>query len=129
MHVVKVLEYYKATGGTFRWDAMVDDTKFELYIYKWRVPLPCPLRVSVVISLPDDNRTDLYQFKNSKAVSTAERSQLPVVTKVKFIEEHTKTQKYEPVGDREIGSIYIPKTLLPEEPPLELIISVEWLAG
>lgn len=127
----KVLEYSKATGGTFRWDAMVDDTRFELYIPNWRVPLPVPQRVRVEIFLPGDNHPGLSQLKQGETISAPGRRQSPIVVRVQRIEEHARTYRYDPIGDyklREIGNPYIPKTLLPAEAPSELTISVEWLS-
>jgi hypothetical protein len=126
----KVLEYSKDTGGTFRWDVMIDDAKFELYIYKWRVPQPVPHRVLVEIFMPGDNHPGLSQFKQGETIRTPGWRQSPIVVRVQLTEEHTKTYRYDPIGDyklRETGCPYIPKTLLPSEPPSELTISVEWL--
>ena len=132
MHNSKILEYFKETDGTYRWDVMVEDTKFKLYIPKWRVPDPRPPRVRVVIYLPGDKHPDLSQFKQGETIRTPGWRQSPIVARVQLRpEEHTDTYRYDPVGDyklRETGSPYIPKTLLPEEPPAELTISVEWLA-
>ncbi len=109
---------------------MIDDAKFELYIYKWRVPQPVPHRVLVEIFMPGDNHPGLSQFKQGETIRTPGWRQSPIVVRVQLTEEHTKTYRYDPIGDyklRETGCPYIPKTLLPSEPPSELTISVEWL--
>jgi len=131
MHNSKILEYCKVTERKFRWDAMVDDTRFELYIPDWRVPEPIPPRVRVVIYLPGDELPDISQLEYSEAVSAPERLQSPILARVRFVSVHTKTHRFDPIGDpkqREIGSPYIPTSLLPAEIPAELTISVEWLA-
>lgn len=44
-----ICTYYKDTDGMYRWDYMAEHTKLEIYIHKWRVPDPYPLRISVEI--------------------------------------------------------------------------------
>jgi len=134
MHNTKVLERCKdkVTENKYRWSVMVGKTKFTLYIPKWRVPLPLPRRVRVVIYLSGDKHPDLSQLKYSESANAPELNQSPIVAKVRFNSEHTKTIRYDPIGvpkDLEIGNPYIPQELLPKEPPSELTISVEWLAG
>jgi len=110
---------------------MVDNTRFELYIPGWRVPEPIPPRVRVVIYLPGDELPDISQLKPSDAVSEPDRRQSPILAKVRFFRDHSKTRRYDPIGDPKewaIGSPYIPDALLPAETPAELTISVEWLA-
>lgn len=131
MHEVKVLEYCKETDGKIRWDVKVDKANFQLYIHKWRVPRPEPRRVRVVIYLPGNELPVFSQLKVSDAVSKPELRRSPILAKVRFNSEHTETIRYDPIGDPknlEIGSPYIPKKLLPKEPPSELTISVEWLS-
>lgn len=45
-------DYYKDTVNWYRWDAKVDDTLLEIYLPKWRVPDPYPLRISMEIYEP-----------------------------------------------------------------------------
>lgn len=126
----QILVYNKDTEKKFRWSNMVGDTKFNLYIPDWRVPQPVPRRVRVVIYLPGDKVPDLSQLKCSDAASSPELLQSSIVAKVLLTKPHTKTTRYDPIGDPknlEIGSPYIPDKLLPKEPPSELTISVEWL--
>ncbi len=125
MEVVKILKYAKETSSYYRWDLMVDDTNFELYIPKWRVPQPCPLELRVTISSVDEIDQGLLETKELKP-----RSMSPIIAKIGFTEEKTKTIRYDPVleyKDREIGSPHIPMSFLPAEAPLELVITVEWL--
>ena len=41
------LEAAKETDNKLRWDVDIDDTRFSLYIPKWRVPQPWPSRIWV----------------------------------------------------------------------------------
>jgi len=85
-----------------------------------------------MIYLPGDESPALSQVKYSDAACSPEQLQSPIVTKVRLnTTPHSETIRYDPIGDPknlEIGSPYIPKKLLPEEPPAELTLSVEWLA-
>lgn len=134
MHSKIVLEYCKGkdTENKYRWCVMVDKTRFSLYIPKWRVPQPIPTRLRFVIFLPDDKHPDLSELNYSKIAIAPELIQSPIVAKLTQFSDHTDTIRYDPIGssnDREIGSPYIPRKLLPKDAPSELTISVEWLAG
>ena len=46
-----------------------------------------------------------------------------------FSRDHTQTVRFDPVGEPEnweIGSPYIPETILPDAAITELIIEIEW---
>ncbi len=50
--LTNVLHYKKETENKLRWDAMVEDTPFEFYIPKWRVPYPIPQFLKVTLYFP-----------------------------------------------------------------------------
>ena len=115
----------KETDKKFRWSTRVekDNAPFHLYIPKWRVPEPWPGRIFVGIeSFSGDpsgfsqSRCDLDNLDN------------PIKVLVKPIEDHTRTVKYAPVGDKEgwqTGYPYIPDSLIPSDSHF-LIIEVKW---
>jgi len=123
----EVLAYYKKTEGKFRWDAIVDDTKFEFYIPKWRVPSPTPRTIRVKIYRPGEEHPLALEKRNENAIN--ELLEMPINAKIAFTKEHTKTIRYDPIWDKKewnIGSPYIPKSLLLPDIPKQLTLIVEW---
>jgi len=126
----EILAFYKETERKWRWDADVEGTPFELYIPKWRVPEPVPKRIKVKIYLPNE----VVEYKQKYLVREINRSpdlrMNKIYADVTYLREHTQTVRYDPIGDDknwEIGSPYIPKSILPVEFPSTLQIIVEWL--
>lgn len=48
------MELKKETDNKIRWDKVIDNTPFELYIPKWIVPNPKPREIEIEI-LPHNN--------------------------------------------------------------------------
>lgn len=127
--MLEILAYNKQTENKFRWHCDVDGTPFEFYIPKWRVPEPCPDKISIKIYLPHERTISYkkygkYQYENNLSL----RNNMIVAT-VKKVSEHTKTIRFDPSGynsEWEIGSPYIPYTLLPYPNVDELLITVDW---
>lgn len=108
------LHYNKDTGNKFRWIADVDGVLFKLYIPQLSLPDPHPRLIFV--SVESDPRQAAGVKANLKAV-------------VEFVEEHTQTVHYAPVGDPEtwqIGEPYIPKAVLSRPWPQQLHVAVSW---
>ena len=124
-----LLEVYKETDNKVRWDAPIDDTNFELYIPKWRVPLPWPRRIRVTIS-PISHDSDFAASRMTPVQCSDDPSlvRTPIDAIIKKNRCHTKTVRYDPVDDShdwEIGSPYIPYSLTHDEAN-KLRLSVEW---
>jgi len=119
------LDASKETEGKLRWATYVpaDDTKFELYIPKWRVPTPWPGTIFVRVALAPTSTPV------SSRSQGGEQSRLePIRVTVTPDRRHTRTFRYTPVGNPqewEIGQPYIPYSLIPRG-SANLIIEVEW---
>ena len=128
--MTEILEYAKDSGNKFRWDVMVGNTNFELYIPKWRVPEPRPSKIRVdIVQITE------YQI-NSDRVAYEDRDNHVLISKniiadVRLDEsvDPTKTIRYYPEGDDdhdwEIGKPYIPNALTYGKAE-RLRICVEW---
>ena len=117
----------KETDNKLRWEAW--DQDFKLYIPKWRVPQPWPIRI--VVRLDDDPRS----FGSVPAPRGPESAQArnlnePLTALLLKVKEHTQTVHYKPVGQPkmwEIGEPYIPFAFLDEQsPPDRIRIEVSW---
>jgi hypothetical protein len=123
--------YNKETDNKYRWDAMVDNAPLEIYIPKWRVPDPYPQWISVQIFEPAASRCPIVVLHSKKEVEANQRLRLvPITAEVTFTEVKELTVRYDPVlvgnDAREIGSPYIPKTLLDDPPQTQLVIVINW---
>ena len=126
--MIEMLRFEKETEGKIRWDAVVDDAKFELYIPKWRVPETWPSKIYVTIER--ENPLKKYRrsyikidYENSNSLRTN-----PIVSYVERFEEHTETLRYRPLGNSsewEIGEPYIPYSLTYDCAD-RLKLTVEW---
>jgi len=128
---MKVCTFKKETDNKYRWDYMEGNAPLEIYIPKWRVPAPCPQRIFVQIFEPEDSHCPIMTLHNKKEVDTNQRLRfVPITAEVIYKEDMTLTARYDPVlegnGAREIGSPYIPKTLLDDPPQTRLVIVVNW---
>lgn len=120
----------KETDDKVRWDALIDDAKFSLYIPKWRVPSPWPNQIRVSIAPIEDDAgisaSHISQERQSGSPSVVRTRIDAIVEKKSF---HTKTVRYDPVGiphDWEIGSPYIPHSLTHDKAN-KLRLFVEWI--
>jgi len=108
------LDEAKETENKRRWDVMVEDAKFSLYIPKWRIPEPPPKTIAVLLvpgQLPPDHGLSMAP---DRAFDSPELRRKPIVATISRTREHTKTLRYDPLGDSElweIGSPYIPFSL------------------
>jgi hypothetical protein len=116
LHFIE-LTYFSASKETenkLRWDTRVGDATFELYIPKWRVPNPWPRAVALCISPRRGHAEDAANLSPQAAHDDPASRLEPIVATVRRLREHTKTLRYDPVGDQstwEIGSPYIPNEL------------------
>lgn len=117
------------TGGTLVWSASTSNARFYLYMPKWRVPEPWPALITVRIT---DNLTEWEKYEPltpTAAQKNPERLERPIFAKIGYPKPHTETFRYDPFDvqdEAEIGSPYIPMSLLPFEPPEVLLIQVRW---
>jgi hypothetical protein len=108
----------KETDNKLRWDFIHDDTKFSLYIPKWRVPEPWPSTIYVGIM---ERREDGEDSPNMSASDVSDDPSIrsePIVAMVTKYSEHTKTIRYQPVGSPdswEVGEPYVPTSLTHNE--------------
>ncbi len=121
--------YYKDTSGMHRWDVKIEGVTLEIYIYKWRVPDPYPSRISVEIFNRAEFSQSIYPLDRKEVNANPQLCYKPITAEVDFLENHTRTAKYDPVlgkGKREIGNPYIPYTLLSDPLPTRLVIVINW---
>jgi len=120
----EILAYFKETGNKYRWDADCDGTKFEIYIPKLRVPEPIP--ETIQISIYKEENKQLESLTGNQDPYSDLRK--PIIALLKMNEEMTKTVRYDPVNEfkLEIGSPYIPISLLEYPYPDKLIIRIDW---
>ena len=126
--MIEMLRLKKETDRKVRWDAEVDEVKFELYIPKWRVPEPWPSRIYVKIE-PEGppKRSERHHTKVDFESSSSLRTS-SIVSYVERFEKHTETLRYRPLGDDdewEIGEPYIPYSLTCDCADY-LKLTVEW---
>ena len=126
----EILAYKKETENKLRWDADVDETKFEFYIPKWRIPEPYPDTILIRIGMPDEFENK-RRFTKEEVEKNPELRKNKIYAEVEKVSEHTKTVRFDPVDETEnweIGSPYIPKVVLDEinEVIDYLSLSVEW---
>lgn len=129
--IMKVCTFKKETDNKYRWDYMEGNAPLEIYIPKWRIPDTCPQRIFVQIFEPEDSHCPIMTLHNKKEVDTNQRLRfVPITAEVIYKEDMTLTARYDPVLEgndaREIGSPYIPKTLLDDPPQTRLVIVVNW---
>ena len=127
-------DYYKDTTNWYRWDAKVDedDTLLEIYLPKWRVPDPYPLRISMEIHEPSEYRRPIVPLNREEALANPRLRRAPITAEVTFTKDRSPKAEYGPVLDddvREIGDLFIPKTLLAGLTPKRLVIVINWETG
>jgi len=125
----EILAYKKETENKLRWDADVEGTPFELYIPKWRIPDPPPGKVLIRIFLTKDRIQMTKKFTQSEIRQNPQFKKEPIYAEVSRFREHTKTIRFDPIGNNsnwEIGSPYIPRSILSDENIKKLYLVVEW---
>jgi len=117
----------KETDNKVRWDADIDGTRFSLYIPKWRVPEPWPLKIRVTLSPRTQHRPSSL---SPEVASQNPKSRLqPISAKLNKFQEHTKTIRYRPDRDAstwEIGEPYVPIPMTFDK-AVSLMIDVTWV--
>jgi hypothetical protein len=108
------LEAAKETDNKLRWDADIDDTRFELYIPKWRITQPWPSRIWVNVVPRRGEGEDESNLSPADVNQDSTLTIEPIIATVKKLTVHKKTIRYCPVGDLkqwEIGEPYLPFAL------------------
>lgn len=123
---MKLFEAAKETDNKLRWDFEVQNTKFSIYIPKWRVPRPWPSKIYLRVDPRRGDSIDNPNLSLEDVKKDAALTHEPIVAIVSFLERKTETIRYRPEGDDkkwEIGEPYIPKPLaFNESKKLRLII-------
>lgn len=125
MREISLMNPSKETDNKLRWWADVDGISFKLYIPKWRVPVPWPVRLEVVV---DQQASSTSSVPKAPRAGSSELEHSIIATLEK-VQEHTETVRYRPSGDPEsweLGEPYVPYTILPTPSPERLRIEVRW---
>ncbi len=121
----EILAFHKATERKYRWDA----APLELYIPQWRVPEPVPDSIAVRIYTEAEYNKKIERVGQAAVSTNPDLRKKRIAARVVRHSEKTKTVRYDPAegyGQPEIGSPYIPITLLDSPYAEFLIIEVEW---
>ena len=124
MFEMALLDPSKETENKLRWSIYVEDdnTDFELYIPKWRVPEPWPGRISVSIDRYNKNS---IEYSQSETPGNLEE---PIAIVLEPVSECTHTCRYAPIGNKkewQTGEPYIPFSLIPPNTKL-ILLRVTW---
>jgi len=122
-----VLEYKKETTNKVRWDNKYDGELFSLYIPKWRVPEEIPNTITVKLNTVDFYGDIISSYNEKEVKRNNELKNKKITAKIKRTSFHSKTVRYDPenIEKAEIGSPYIPKSLL-ENDMDEILLEVIW---
>ncbi|HNZ87922.1 MAG TPA: hypothetical protein PKK55_05305 [Methanofastidiosum sp.] len=110
----EVLKLKKETDNKIRWDKVIDNTPFELYIPKWRVPSPTPRDVEIEV-LPHNNSILNNPLTITQAKNNPNLKNSPINANLTKFSDHSRTVRFDPEGNEnmwEIGSVYIPISIL-----------------
>ena len=121
--------YYKETERKYRWDGEYQGATFEVYIPKWRVPVPIPKKITVRIYTEPEFRNRIILVSHAELLNNPSLAITPIAAKIAFTSECTETVRYDPEAEpneAEIGSPYIPIALLDHPYPQSLVITVDW---
>lgn len=109
-----ILEIKKETDNKLRWDKVIDNTPFELYIPKWRVPSPKPREIEIEILPPNNsvinNPLTITQVNNNPNLKNSS-----ITANLTMFGDNSRTVRYDPEGNEniwEIGSVYVPISIL-----------------
>lgn len=126
MRQIALMNPSKETDNKLRWWADVDGVSFKLYIPKWRVPLPWPVRLEVVV----DERAGKAEVAPTQQIRSGSAAlEEPIIATVEKVAEHTETVRYRPVGSPdtwEMGEPYVPYAILSSPVPDRLRVEVRW---
>lgn len=125
MREIALMNPSKETDNKLRWWADVEGVSFKLYIPKWRVPAPWPVRLEVVV----DQQAASPAPAPSPPRPGSPELERPIIATLEKVREHTETVRYQPIGHLdswELGEPYVPYTVLPTPPPERLRLEVRW---
>lgn len=128
MREIGLLNASKETDNKLRWQTKINGAQFELYIPKWRAPVPWPGSVIVQIENDFEKGKPWLDEMNQNATTDQDPKQ-PIIAVVERAREHTRTVRFTPEGSPdtwEIGEPYILFELLEDQKSLELIPYIRW---
>ena len=108
------LEAASEPDNKLRWDMEIDDTRFSLYIPKWRVPQPWPSRIWVDVVPRRGEGADVSNLSPDDVAKDSTLTREPIIATVWKYSVHSQTVRYRPGGkpeNWEIGEPYLPFAL------------------
>ncbi|MCP6718642.1 MAG: hypothetical protein KJI71_00235 [Patescibacteria group bacterium] len=124
-------KWKKETDNKIVWVAQLEGVEFKLYIPKWRIPQPDPEEILIKIYSPSEKVGKEEFITKDDIQLNPKLKNNTIYSDIHRISEHTQTIRFDPDGDREnweIGSPYIPKSILKGNNIDKLSIAVEWLS-
>jgi len=125
-----IADWKKSTAHKEIWSVNLGGVDFNLYIPKWRIPKPIPEKILIKIYFSSEEVRDEKFISMTDIQLHPELIRNKIYSHVHKVSEKTKTIRFEPNGnsnDWEIGSPYIPYSILKDHDFDELIIVIEWL--
>lgn len=125
MREIALMNPSKETDNKLRWWADVEGVCFQLYIPKWRVPTPWPVRLEVVV----DPQAASPETDRRLTSPCSRELEGPIIATLEKVREHTETVRYRPIGDQdswELGEPYVPYAVLPAPSPERVRLEVRW---
>lgn len=115
------------TQNKLAWRTKVDNASFDIYVPKWRVPHPWPGRIFAQLGTK-------FEMKHLDQGSHSHPNRIiapnPIVAKCIRVGHSTKKPIFAPADPNtdhwEIGSTYVPYSLLPMDAGTELVVFVAW---
>jgi len=119
------------TVNKLRWQTMLGETVFRLYIPKWRVPEPWPQHITVTVEKVPSVAVQLSEVTPEMVQSDPAVRPAAIRVIVDRVARHTRTIRYRPRGEPtgwELGEPYIPFELTGDGAD-QLLITVDWALG
>ncbi len=125
-----IAEFKRSTRNKILWVADILGVEFRLYVPNWRIPKTIPKRILIKIYSPNEEINNKKFITENNIKINPQLKLSNIYSDVQKIKEHTKTIRFDPLGDPndwEIGSPYIPKSIFGNSNDEELTIVVDWL--
>ncbi len=125
-----IAKWKKTTENKIIWTAYLGSVPFNLYIPKWRIPEPVPEKILIKIFFSSEEVRDKKFISKTDIQLEPQLKRKKIYSDVHKFSEHSQTIRFDPNGESnnwEIGSPYLPKSILKGQDFKELSLVIEWL--